>query len=478
MDDVNWRRVSNTEAAEGWAPGDHISVRGEAHEVVMNNCTRMEYTRGDNSDLTERTSMGPEPDLLCQKCDVYVGFSALGVALQPEHKSQEWLRDHCWVCGRSREEVAANPRGVNPTYTIGKQTPTRNLVTGEVAEPHDPSKPYFTVNEEEARERPESPVSTAITRYVDKAMFKAEAVEEGALERPRVHLLSATPDPLGAVAAFSMMYEGRVVRDLAEITDEERRHYFDECFKTALQTPLEAIDLHFMVEGLTRATFDQMRTQRTAVFAGESLRFAVKEEIVNRPGPLVNNRRRQGIWEGAIDSIHEAYLALIADGVPAEDARGLLPMNVLTRAHWKTNLRNLVSEIGKRLCTQAQWEWRVLHADLRREIREYTSFIADPWSIRTQRVRQDPTGGSAGLYSTGGDQKLPDSATGRDCSWQFKYIAEHRELFVPICFQKGACMFKASMDRGCTIRERVDRGAFGEIADAEWLADPTAAWIK
>jgi flavin-dependent thymidylate synthase len=295
-----------------------------------------------------------------------------------------------------------------------------------------------------------------IQRYVDKAMFEAEKVEEEALERPRVYLLSATPDPLGAVAAFSMMYEGRVVRDLAEITDDERRHYFDECFKTALRTPLEAIDLHFMVEGMTRATFDQMRTQRTAVFAAESLRFAVKEEIVNRPGPMIKGlRHREKVWEGAIQSIHEAYLALIADGVPAEDARGLLPMNVLTRAHYKTNLRNLEAEIGKRLCTQAQFEWRLLHADLRREIREYD-----------RGVYQHP------------EMLLASEVYGGTLSrWQFEYIAES-PMFQPICFQKGACMFKASMDRGCTIRERVDRGEFDKIRTEEWLMDPTAAWVR
>jgi flavin-dependent thymidylate synthase len=363
-------------------------------------------------------------ELLCKKCDVFVGFGALGVAKQPDDKSAGWLESHCWVCGRSREEIA---RAQEPIE----------------AAPEEPGA---------LPSAPEPGPTTAITRYVDKAMFKAEDVEEGAMERPCVHLLSATPDPLGAVAAFSMMYEGRVVRDLAEITDDERRHYFDQCFKTALQTPLEAIDFHFMVEGMTRATFDQMRTQRTAVFAGESLRFAVKEEIVNRAGPLVDQtKRRREIWDRAIVNIHEAYLALIADGVPAEDARGLLPMNVLTRAHWKTNLRNLVSEIGKRLCTQAQFDWRLLHADLRCEIHEYD-----------KAIYHSKEGGSMDLNS----------------AWQFRYIAEHRELFVPICFQKGACMFKASMDRGCTIRERVDRGAFGEINDAEWLLDPTAAWVR
>ncbi len=291
-------------------------------------------------------------------------------------------------------------------------------------------------------------------RYADKAMFEAEPIEEAALERPRVHLLSATPDPLGAVAAFSMMYEGRVIRDLAEITDDERRHYFDESLKTALRTPLEAIDFHFMVEGLTRATFDQMRTQRTAVFAAESLRFAVKEHLAEsvRPGPNVQSRRAKEIHDNAVLAISQAYHALIGEGVPAEDARGLMPMNILTRANYKTNLRNLEAEVGKRLCTQAQFEWRLIHLELRQAIREYDQ----------------------GSYHVKGH---PKDEIRVGSNWQFEYIA-NSNMFKPICFQKGSCMFMSDMDRGCTIRERVERGAFDEIEVREWLLDPTAGFTR
>lgn len=294
--------------------------------------------------------------------------------------------------------------------------------------------------------------TTAITRYVDKAMFEAEDVDERSRRAPRVHLLSATPDPLGAVAAFSMMYEGRVVRDLAEITDEERRHYFDECFKTTLQAPLEAIDFHFMVEGLTRASWDQMVRQRTAVFAGESLRFAVKPDLKQavRSGPMIQSASQQQTWDDAVDRLNESYQALIANGVPQEDARGLLPMNVLTRGHWKTNLRNLKTELGKRTCTQAQFEWRLIAAGVRRAIHEHSS--PSRWK---GNISNDALGNR----------------------WQFEHIADS-PIFQPICFETGRCMFKAAMDRGCTIRERVERGAFEEIKPEEWAADPTAAWVR
>ena len=295
------------------------------------------------------------------------------------------------------------------------------------------------------------PRSTEVSTFVDKAMFEAEEIPSDALEHPRVYLLQATADPLGVVAATSMMYEGKVVTDMYEITDEQRRHYFDECFKTTLKAPLEFIDFHFMVEGVTRSHTHQEVRQRTAVFAQESMRFAVKDNLREsvRPGPLINeDRRKREKYYEAIDKVNEVYQWLIANGTPAEEARGLLPHDTLTRLHHKVNMRNLMDELGKRTCTQAQFEWRAWAGQVRDAIRDY-----DP------RVQ------------------LGSANDGGDYNWQFRYIAES-PIFQPICFNSGKCMFKASMDRGCTIRERVEAGRFDEIQVHEWAGDPTAAWVK
>lgn len=337
--------------------------------------------------------------LLCKKCDVYVGFGAAGIAKQPKGKNELWLDTHCWICERSEVEIAGDQH------------------------------------------------SKEVTNYIDKAMFESEPIPQAALGHPVVHLLQATADPIGAVAAASMMYEGRVVRDLHEINDDERRHYFDECFKTALKAPLEFIDFHIMVEGVTRAHTHQEVRQRTAVFAQESMRFAVKENLREsvRPGPIIRaDRKKMERYYEAIDKVGEVYAWMIANGVPAEEARGLLPHDTLTRMHHKVNLRNLIDEIGKRLCTQAQFEWRAWVASLRQAIREYD----------TQRAYGEPT-----------------------VNWQFQYIADS-QIFQPICFNTGKCMFKSGADRGCTIRERVEAGRFEDIHTSEWAQDPTAAWVK
>lgn len=300
-----------------------------------------------------------------------------------------------------------------------------------------------------------------IVKYVDKAMFGATPIEAEALKQPKVYLLSATPDPLGALAATCMMYEGKVIYDLSEVTDDQRRFYWRDIWNTTLQAPLEQIDLHFMVEGLTRASWDQMVRQRTANFAGESLRFSVKLPLttVVRAGPSVNTPERQAIHDQALRDIEEAYQALIDDGVPAEDARGILPMNVLVRGHWKTNLRNLATELGKRTCTQAQWEWRMIALSMRQAIGNFQGYVCIPSDMQV------------------GYEDTPGTAL-HDTHWQFSEIARFDPLWSPVCFKTGRCMFRAKADRGCTIRSRVEEGRFSEIQDGEWMLDPTAAWVR
>lgn len=229
---------------------------------------------------------------------------------------------------------------------------------------------------------------TEIEKWADKAMFHSEPMPEGVgASGPRVHLLSMTADPLGAVAAASMMYEGKVVRSLSDVTHEQRRHYLDQILATHLKAPFEFVDLHFMIEGVTRSFTHQMVRQRTAVYCQESLRFAVKENLDEEtPLPpslagLPDDDPKVRLWKRGINNVQDIYETLVSAGVPAEDARGLLPHQVTTRLHYKTNLRALRETLGNRLCTQAQFEWRAVAIGIVEAIRNYRSTTAQEQSL-------------------------------------------------------------------------------------------------
>ena len=51
--------------------------------------------------------------------------------------------------------------------------------------------------------------------------------------------------------------------------------------------------------------------------------------------------------------------------------------------------------------------------------------------------------------------------------WQFELIADSG-IFRPVCYQTGKCMFQASADRGCTIRERVEAFAKHGVPSERW----------
>ena len=282
-------------------------------------------------------------------------------------------------------------------------------------------------------------MTSEIARFADVAMYPAEPVSRDI--GPQVYVLSMNPDPLGDAAAAMAMYRGQVVRDLSEITDDQRREVLTAMRGTKLKAPLEFIKVHFLIEGVSRSFTHQMVRQRTAVFAQESLRFAVKEGAdlrgaVKLPPSLARLKEddpRRVLYEQGVQAAGRAYSALINAGVPAEDARELLPGGTLTRLHYSTDFRNLLEHAGNRLCTQAQFEWRQVFIRLSEAIVNY----GDGQSYWR------PLAGVPGC-----DQEMIPSG------WQF---AELAQFFRPACYLTGKCEFAAmDLDRACKIRNRVD----------------------
>lgn len=293
---------------------------------------------------------------------------------------------------------------------------------------------------------------------------------------PSVEVLAMNPDPLGAIASMNAMYSGKVIRNLKDVTDAMRIKALEDVQKTHLKAPLESVKIQMLVEGVDRAFTHQQVRQRTAVFAQESLRFAVPGDlteattlppslqagVVQGPeGPRdtysAQQERWRQIWFNVLTTIDAGYHALVSDGMPSEEARGLLPHAVATRDQWITDLRNLSDHAGNRLTTQAQFHWRFVFACVLDAISRF-----------------------------GHSENVPP-----ENAWQFDAIAQSG-LFRPVCYQAGHCVFNASFDRACKIRDRVNAmGKLGipssewekpemgenQIHRSEWLLDPGAARI-
>lgn len=343
----------------------------------------------------------------------------------------------------------------------------------------------------------EEGMGKAIQKWADDFMFEAEEID--ASNGPEVFLLQCNSDPLGSIAAAAKAYMGEFVGSLSEITDEERRHYLGEVQKTALAMPLESVNFHFRIKGVTRGFTHQMVRQRTAAYSQESTRFAVKTGVpVGLPPSLVGTlsreewRKKDGgpgkafamedhisstteeawleweeryaskqqkwrfKWDEMMNVVADGYNTLVNEGMPAEDARGALPTNLLTQLNYFTNLRNLQVEAGKRLCTQAQFEWRIVLSRLVEAIREYGKTQWYQMTVTEGWINAEPT--RAGYYAVGEEIDWPSS-------WQFEALAD---IFRPVCYLENKCPFKADFDRKCSIRSRVDAFAENGVPSSEW----------
>lgn len=292
-------------------------------------------------------------------------------------------------------------------------------------------------------------MGTEIERWGDQQQYWREPIPEESRRKITVTLINATHDPLGGLVVLNGIYKGEVIRSLSDprVNDAERRQALDDLTKTALSGPMESIQFHFLIEGLTRSITHQMVRSRFSFFAQESLRFAVPEgdwvEEVPLP-PYLASRKDDDparlIWDEAIGNLAVAYQRLVSNGMPAEEARDLLPHAMPTRIHWVMDLRTLLLEAGKRTCTQAQFPWRVIFGGIAKALREYGSQFGN------------------GVAAGGAPEMGCDE-------WQLHLIADKIR---PVCYQQGRCTFMAQFDRGCTIRERVEKFAAAGVPSSEW----------
>jgi len=330
------------------------------------------------------------------------------------------------------------------------------------------------------------PATKQVQKWADRAMYAAQPIEAGG---PKVVVLSCNPDPLGSVAMATMTYEGKFPGGLDEITDEQRRFYLADVQKAKRWAPLEFVNIHFLISGVSRTFTHQLVRQRTAAYAQESMRFAVKESVpVHLPSSLVGtlpwsewwnkcggelfpilvsgiNREQEKLitdyaeaqaskeqlwrreWDAWMKDTESSYNVLVDAGMPAEDAREGLPVGTLTRIHYTTDLRYLLEHCGQRLCTQAQAEWRAVWAEIMKALKEFG---------RTQNYRKPE------------DNPDEDPRWQHNSSWQFDELVN---IFKPICYQTGKCEFMSSADRHCSIRDQVNGFAELGIPSAAWGSD-------
>ena len=177
-----------------------------------------------------------------------------------------------------------------------------------------------------------------------------------------VELLYHTPDPERAIAtAARLCYAPVGAAELMETMPEERvQSVLSTIMGSGHFSTLEHASYTFAVDGVSRALTHQLVRHRIASFNQQSQRYVRFSDGVAtvKPESVAASEEASAVFDRAIDAAVEAYGKLLEAGVPAEDARYLLPNAAETKIVITMNVRELLHFFRLRCCNRAQWEIR------------------------------------------------------------------------------------------------------------------------
>lgn len=185
----------------------------------------------------------------------------------------------------------------------------------------------------------------------------------------QVELLYHTPDPERAIAtAARLCYAPVGASELMETMPESRvRSVLSTIMGSGHFSTLEHASYTFAADGVSRALTHQLVRHRIASFNQQSQRYVkFKDGVpVVKPPTVADDPAASAAFDEAVRATVEGYQKLLELGVPAEDARYLLPNAAETKIVITMNVRELLHFFQLRCCNRAQWEirdlaWRML----------------------------------------------------------------------------------------------------------------------
>ena len=200
------------------------------------------------------------------------------------------------------------------------------------------------------------------------------------LSNLKISLIDSYGDPIRTMYAMAQNMRGNMIHreELKQVPIEtaiETLEEFDPK-KTRLTGVLEFFWMAFQVEFVPRAFTHQLVRHRQCAFSQESLRFTVKAggDFQYDIGPSVlnninHNRDTVKEYEAIMEMIQQGYAKLLDMGVKTEDARGVLPINTMTKIGFQIHFRELIKVCEVRDCYQSQAHWKRVMAMIKDEIK-------------------------------------------------------------------------------------------------------------
>jgi thymidylate synthase (FAD) len=183
-----------------------------------------------------------------------------------------------------------------------------------------------------------------------------------------VKLIHYTPDPEGAVAlAARLCYSPVTIEAMQEkLSRSDIKGFLEKIMSLGHQSVLEHASFTFGIEGISRVTTHQLVRHRIASFSQQSQRYVSHKEQFSAvtPPSIAAHPGMEELFAAQLRSLHQLYAEMVEAGIPAEDARYILPNATETKIMVTMNARELLHFFRLRCCERAQWEIRAMSLEM------------------------------------------------------------------------------------------------------------------
>ncbi len=226
--------------------------------------------------------------------------------------------------------------------------------------------------------------------------------------KPRVELLSYTPDPLSVLyVAFRQCYHAGYAGDMWEdieeekITKEKQADFIRKVVSSGHESPIEHVNFTFALGNVSRALTHQLVRHRLASFSQQSQRYVSGKDFQFITPPSIEKKPEAlEKFNACMETIANAYEELqtilsenTSDMSKAnEDARFVLPQAAASNIVVTMNVRSLINFFNHRCCTRAQWEIRDVAKQMLVLCREVLPEIFDNAGAKCERTKTCPEG--------------------------------------------------------------------------------------
>ncbi|MDH7516876.1 MAG: FAD-dependent thymidylate synthase [Candidatus Thermoplasmatota archaeon] len=192
-----------------------------------------------------------------------------------------------------------------------------------------------------------------------------------------VKLIGFTPNPEKTPAmAAKLTHSKTKPEELDKTPGKELTAVLEQVMKLGHTSVVEHASFTFAISDVSRSLTHQLVRHRIASYSQQSQRYVnLNEPNYVTPPKIAKDKKMKKAYDETMTSIWKEYNKLLDMGIPAEDARYVLPNATCTNIMVTMNARSLLNFFELRCCLHAQWEIRELANKMLKEVKKVAPII-------------------------------------------------------------------------------------------------------